>query len=171
MKKIIVTLIAAAFVITGFSQKFAFVDTEYILTNIPTYESAQEQLDQQSIQWQKEIEAIYGEIDGMYKEFQAEKVLLSEEMKIKRENDIINKEKEVKSLQKKYFGKDGLLFKKRQELIKPIQDEIFNSVKELAEEGNYAVIFDSASGAANMLFTDPKYDKSDDILEKMGYKN
>ena len=171
MKKIVVTFIALVIVVAGFAQKFAFVDTEYILSNIPTFESAQEQLDQQSIQWQKEIEGVYSEIDKMYKEFQAEKVLLSEEMKIKRENDIINKEKEVKTLQKKYFGKEGELYKKRQELIKPIQDEIFNAVKEMAEEGNYAVIFDSASGSANMLFTDPKYDKSDDILEKMGYKN
>jgi outer membrane protein len=115
MKKIIITLIASIFVISGFAQKFAFVDTDYILTNIPTYESAQEQLDQYSIDWQQEIEVIYSEIDKLYKEYQAEKVLLSEEMKVKRENDIINKEKEAKELQKGYFGKNGELYKKRQD--------------------------------------------------------
>lgn len=171
MKKAVMTLVIMAMAIAGFGQKFAFVDTEYILSNIPTYASAQEQLDNLSVQWQKEIEAVYADIDKMYKEFQAEKVLLSEEMKIKRENDIIAKEKNAKDLQKKYFGKDGQLYKKRQELIKPIQDEVFNAVKELAQEGNYAVIFDSAAGGAKMLYTDPKYDKSDEILSKLGYKN
>lgn len=171
MKKLVLTSLALLIGVVTFAQKYAFVDSEYILSNIPTYESAQEQLDQISIQWQKEIEAIYSEIDKMYKEYQAEKVLLSEEMKTKRENDIIEKEKSAKDLQKKYFGKDGELYKKRQELIKPIQDEIFNAVKELAEEGNYAIIFDTAGGGLSMLYTDPKYDKSDDILEKLGYKN
>ena len=171
MKKFALSTLIALFAITAYGQKYAYVDTEYILSNIPTFESAQAQLDQVSIQWQKEIEAIYTEIDKMYKEYQAEKVLLSEEMKIKRENDIVEKEKEAKDLQKKYFGKNGMLYKKRQELIKPIQDEIFNAVKELAEEGNYAVIFDTAGGGLSMLYTDPKYDKSDDILERMGYKN
>ena len=172
MKKLIVA-ISVLLLGTGVSlaQKYAFVDTEYILSNIPTYESAQDQLDQLSVGWQKEIEEIYSEIDKMYKDFQAEKVLLTEEMKIKRENDIINKEKEAKDLQKKYFGKNGDLYKKRQELIKPIQDDIFNAVKEIADEGNYALIFDTAAGGLSMLYTNPKYDKSDDVLEKLGYKN
>ncbi len=152
------------------AQKYAFVDTEYILSNIPTYESAQDQLDQLSLQWQKEIEEIYAEIDKMYREFQAEKVLLTEEMKIKREEAIINKEKDAKNLQKKYFGKEGLLFKKRQELIKPIQDDIFNAVKTIAEEGSYALIFDSAASGLSILFTDPRYDRSDAVLAKLGYK-
>lgn len=172
MKKIMFTLSAVILTISmAIAQKYAFVDTEYILTNIPTYESAQDQLDQLSVSWQKEIEAIYSDIDKMYKDFQAEKVLLTEEMKIKRENDIIKREKEAKDLQKKYFGKDGDLYKKRQELIKPIQDDIFNAVKEIAQEGNYALIFDTAAGGLSMLYTDPKYDKSDDVLEKLGYKN
>lgn len=172
MKKLMFTLSAVIFTFSiATAQKYAFVDTEYILTNIPTYESAQDQLDQLSVSWQKEIEAIYTEIDKMYKDFQAEKVLLTEEMKIKRENDIIKKEKEAKDIQKKYFGKDGDLFKKRQELIKPIQDDIFNAVKEIAQEGNYALIFDTAAGGLSMLYTDPKYDKSDNVLEKLGYKN
>ena len=171
MKKLI--LILSVFFISlsyGFAQKYAFVDTEYILGNIPAYESAQDQLDQLSVEWQKEIENIYAEIDKMYKDFQAEKVLLTEEMKRKREDEIINKEKEAKEVQKKYFGREGDLYKKRQELVKPIQDEIFNAVKEIAIEGNFAVIFDTA-GSVSMLYTDPKYDKSDKVLEKLGYKN
>ena len=148
----------------------AFVDTEYILNRIPSYKAAQDQLDKQAEDWQNEIQGMYDEIDKMYKDFQSEKVLLTEDMKVKREEEIVNKEKEVKDLQQKYFGRDGSLFKKRQELIKPIQDEVYKAVKEIAAEGNYAVIFDTASGA-NMLYTNPKYDKSDDVLEKLGYKN
>jgi len=150
--------------------KLGYVDTDYILKNIPSYQAAQAQLDRIAADWQKEIEAVYGQIDKMYKDFQAEKVLLTEEMKTKRENDIINKEKEAKELQKKYFGKEGDLYKKRQELVKPIQDEVFNAVKDISIEGNYAIIFDTA-GNLNMLYTDPKLDKSDEVLKKLGYKN
>jgi len=172
MKKLGLILLTVIFTAGfGFSQKYAFVDTEYILNNVPTYESAQDQLNQLSIDWQKEIEEVFADIDKMYKDYQAEKVLLTEEMKTKRENDIIKSEKAAKELQKKYFGKNGELYKKRQELVKPIQDDIFNAVKEIAEEGNYAVIFDTAGGGLSMLYTNPKYDKSDDVLEKMGYKN
>ena len=173
MKKLFLILMVSIFSIgaaVSQSQKFAYVDTDYILKNIPSYQAAQAQLDKISVDWQKEIEAIYAQVDKMYKDFQAEKVLLTEEMRSKRENDIVNKEKEAKELQKKYFGKDGDLFKKRQELVKPIQDEVFNAVKDVATEGNYAIIFDTA-GSLNMLYTDPKLDKSDDILKKLGYKN
>jgi outer membrane protein len=152
------------------AQKFAFVDTEYILNNIPAYKAAQDQLDKYSAELQKEVESKYTEIDEMYKKFQAEKVLLSDEMKSKREEEIITKEKEVKDLQKKYFGNDGTLFKKREELVKPIQDEVYNAVKEIAAEGSFAAIFDT-SADASILFSDPKYDKSDQVLEKLGYKN
>jgi outer membrane protein len=151
------------------AQKYAYVDTEYILANIPEYKSAQSQIDNISVQWQKEIEARYGEIDKMYKAFQAEAVLLTDEMKRKRENEIITKEKEAKEMQKQRFGVDGDLFKKRQELVKPIQDKIYNSIKALATKGTYAVIFDKASDLS-MLYTNPKFDKSDDILLAMGYK-
>lgn len=170
MKKVFVLVWFLIFACFSFGQKFGYVNTEYILSNIDKYRSAQDQLDLISVEWQKEIEAKFAEIDRLYKEFQAEKVLLTEEMRAKREGEIIKKEKEAKDLQKKYFGKDGDLFKKRQELVKPIQDEVFNAVKELATEGNYAVIFDAA-GSLNMLYTDPKYDRSDDVLKKMGYKN
>lgn len=154
----------------GLAQKYAFVDTEYILDRIPAYKAAQDQLDKMAGDWQEEVETMYGGIEKMYQDFQAEKVLLTEEMKTKKEEEIITREKEVKDLQQKYFGRDGNLFDKRQELIKPIQDEVYRAVKEIASEGNYAVIFDTASGA-NMLYTNPKYDKSDEVLEKLGYKN
>ena len=170
MKRIVVLLVFGVFSTLTFSQKFAFVDTEYILKQIPAYESSQDQLDAMSVEWQKEIEELYADIDKMYKDYQAEKVLLTEDLKIKRENEIINKEKEVKEIQKKRFGTEGDLYKKRQELIKPIQDDIFNAIKEMAADGNFAIIFDSSSGA-NMLFTDPKYDKSDEILDRLGFKN
>ena len=154
----------------GLAQKYAFVDTEYILDRIPAYKAAQDQLDKMAGDWQEEVETMYAGIEKMYQDFQAEKVLLTEEMKTKKEEEIITREKEVKDLQQNYFGRDGSLFDKRQELIKPIQDEVYRAVKEIASEGNYAVIFDTASGA-NMLYTNPKYDKSDDVLEKLGYKN
>jgi outer membrane protein len=169
MKKIILTL---AFAITGLvasAQKFAYVDTEYILGQIPEYKSAQAELDKVSAQWQKEIEAKYSEIDKMYKAYQAEQILLTEEMKKKREGDIISKEKEAKDLQKQRFGVDGELFKKRQELVKPIQDKVYNAVKTVAEKGAYAIIFDKA-GDMTMLYANSKNDKSDDVLETLGYK-
>lgn len=171
MKKLIVLLIClSSLSIIVPAQKIGYVDTDYILKNIPAYQAAQAQLDKISADWQKEIENIYAQVDKMYRDFQAEKVLLTEEMKVKRENEIVAKEKEAKELQKKYFGKDGELFKKRQELIKPIQDEVFNAIKEIAIQGNYSIIFDTA-GNANILYTDPKIDKSDEVLKKLGYKN
>lgn len=170
MKKlaIITLLISASFILHA--QKFAFVDTDYILNSIPTYESAQEQIEIMSKDWQSEVETKYAEIEKLYKEYQAEKVLLTEEMKQEREEEIVQKEREVKELQNKYFGPEGDLFKKRKELIEPIQNDIFNAIKEIATDGNYGVIFDAAGGAS-MLYSDPKYDKSDEVLEKLGFKN
>jgi outer membrane protein len=137
--------------------------------NIPEYKAAMQQLDQTSVNWQKEIEAKYAVIDKLYKDYQAEQILLTDDMKKKREAEITAKEKEVKEYQKQKFGYEGDLFKKKQELVKPIQDKIYNVVKQLATEQNYAVIFDKSSDLI-MLYTNPKYDKSDDILIKMGYK-
>ena len=154
----------------AYAQKYAFVDTEYILDRIPSYTAAQDKLDNMSNDWQKEIEALYAEVEKLYNDYQAERVLLNEEMKTQREEEIVTKETEAKDLQKTYFGREGMLFEKRQELIKPIQDEIYKAVKEIALAGNFAVIFDTSSGA-NMLYTNPKYDKSDDVLEKLGYQN
>src|ERR1700741_4582505 len=139
MKKIVFILSLTLLIVSGshtFAQKFGYVNSEYILNSIPDYKAAQEQLDQISIQWQKEIEGKYAEIDKMYKSFQAEQILLTEEMKKKREDEIIAKEKEVKEFQKQKFGFEGELFKKKQELTKPIQDRVYNAVKKIATDGN-----------------------------------
>lgn len=169
MKKLILTfaLFFAGITITS-AQKFAYVDTQYILENLPEYKSAQQQLDRISIQWQKEIEAKFAEIDKMYTDFQAEAILLTDDMKLKREEEIIDKEKQAKELQKQRFGKGGDLLKKRQDLIKPVQDKIYNAIKEIATQKNYAVVFDKSSDLT-MLFTNPRYDISDDILEDLGF--
>lgn len=151
------------------AQKYAYVNTQYILENIPDYKNSQQQLDNLSITWQKEIEDKYAIIDKLYKAYQAEQVLLTEEMKRRRQDEIGQKEKDVKDLQKQRFGYEGDLFKKKQELVKPIQDKIYNAVKKLATDQSYAVIFDKSSDLI-MLYTNPKYDKSDDILLALGYK-
>ena len=170
MKKIILTAaIVLAASAVSFAQKFAYVDTEYILGQIPEYKSAQSELDKISVQWQKEIEAKYAEIDKMYKSYEAEQILLTEDLKKKREADIVAKEKEAKDLQKQRFGVDGELFKKRQELVKPIQDKVYAGVKAISEKGGYSVMFDKSSDLT-MLYTSPKLDKSDEVLTQMGYK-
>jgi len=171
MKKLIMSLA----ILTGllpagaFAQKYCYVDTEYILENITEYKAAQQQLDQLSVNWQKDIEVKYAFIDKLYKDFQAEQILLTDEMKRKRESEIITKEKEVKEFQKQKFGFEGELFKKKQELVKPIQDKIYNAIKKMATDQSYAVVFDKSSDLI-MLYANPKYDKSDDILNALGYK-
>ncbi len=152
------------------AQKYAFVDSEYIRKNIPAFNTAQDQLDKLSKQWEKEVSDGYAVVEQMYKSYQNDAVLLSQEMKTKREEAIIAKEKEMKDLQNKYFGVEGDLFKKREELVKPIQDEIIKAIKAIAVDGSYAVIFDTAAGG-NILFANPKFDLSDQVLEKLGYKN
>lgn len=170
MKKIFLTLVVVFSLVWGVNaQKYGFIDTEYIMENIPAYTAAQEQLNQISSQYQKELESMHAEIEQMYQAFQAESVLLSEDMKRKREDVIITKEKEYKTLQRKYFGPSGDLFKKRQGLVKPIQDDIFNAVQEISNDGSYAVIFDKAGGTT-LFYTNPRYDLSDQVLQKLGYK-
>jgi outer membrane protein len=169
MKKLLIAFVLTLASFTGaVAQKFAFVDSDYILGQIPKYKEAQSELDKISAQWQKEIEAKFQEVDKLYKNYQQEQVLLTEELKKKREAEIVAKEKEAKDLQKSKFGVDGELFKKRQELVKPIQDDIYNAVKKMAETGSYAVIFDKSSDLT-MLYANPKYDMSDKVLEQMGY--
>jgi outer membrane protein len=153
-----------------YAQKYAYVDTEYIMNNIPSYETAQDQLNEFAEQWKAEVDKMKESVDKMYQDYQAERVLLTEELRIKREEEIVQKERELRELQQKYFGREGMLFKKREELIKPIQDDIYNAIKEIAREGSYAVIFDTAN-SLNMLYTDPRYDRSDDVLRKLGFKN
>jgi outer membrane protein len=170
MKKIILTVaVIFTLVIAASAQKYAFIDSEYIMENIPAFTAAQEQLNQLSSQYQKELESMHAEVEQMYGDFQAESVLLSEDMKRKREDVIISKEKEYKQLQRKYFGPSGDLFKKRQGLVKPIQDDIFNAVQDISNEGSYAVIFDKAGGTT-LFYTNPRYDLSDQVLQKLGYK-
>lgn len=149
--------------------KFGYVDTDYILGQIPEYKAAQSELDKTSVQWQKEIEGKYTEIDKLYKAYQADAILLTDDMKKKRENEIINKEKEVKDLQKQRFGVDGELYKKRQELVKPIQDKVYNAIKAVAEKSGLGFILDKA-GQVAILYANNKYDKSDDVLVYLGYK-
>ncbi len=171
MKKLAATTIALLlFVGVAVAQKFAFVDSDYILQNIPSYNAAQTELDKVSETWEAEVAVEYTEIETMYKTYQSERVLLTDEMKKQREDEILAKERQVKELQAKFFGPDGDLSKKRLELVKPIQDAIYKAVKELSAEGSYAVIFDTASGAS-ILYSNPRYDLSDEILEKLGYKN
>ncbi len=171
MKKLAATTIALLlFAGVAVAQKFAFVDSDYILQNIPSYNAAQTELDKVSETWEAEVAVEYTAIETMYKTYQSERVLLTDEMKKQREDEILAKERQVKELQAKYFGPDGDLSKKRQELVKPIQDAIYKAVKELSAEGSYAVIFDTASGAS-ILYSNPRYDLSDEILEKLGYKN
>lgn len=171
MKKIVfITAVMLLSTAASFAQKYAFVDSDYIRKNIPAFTAAQDQLDKLSKQWEKEVADGYAVVEQMYKSYQNESVLLSQEMKTKREEAIVNKEKEMKDLQNKYFGMQGELFKKREELVKPIQDEILKAIKEIAVDGSYAVIFDTAAGG-NILFANPKYDISDQVLQKLGYKN
>jgi outer membrane protein len=149
------------------AQKFAYVDSQYILDNLPEYTEAQAQLDEVSATWQKEIEAKFAEVDKMYQDYQAQAVLLPEDMKKKKEQEIVDKEKESKNLQRQRFGQNGDLMKKRQELVKPIQEKVYNAIQEIATSSNYAMILDKA-GALTILFANPKYDISDEVLDNLG---
>jgi len=169
MKRVTLSLCFLFFVLSAFSQRFAYVNTEYVLENIPAYKSAQEKLDQLSYEWQQELESKQEEIDELSQEFQNEKVLLTDRMKQKRQEEIQEKKKELNELKNKYFGPEGQLYQKRQELVKPIQEEVYSIIQKIANSGNYAVIFD-ASDKSNILYTDPKYDKSDEVLKELGYK-
>lgn len=169
MKRI--ALIAVALV-AGFmaanAQKFALVDMEYVLKNIPAYEMANEQLNQVSQRWQREVDELKKEADTMYKNYQSDMVFLTDEQKKKKEAEIVAKEKEASQLQYKYFGPQGELFKKRESLIKPIQDEIYNAMKKVSEERGFQVIFDRAS-SQSILFASPRIDVSNEVLAKLGY--
>lgn len=168
MKKLIITIVAVVFSVAMVNaQKFAYVDTQYILDNIPEFAEAQAQLDEISATWQKEIEAKFSEVDKMYKDYQVQSVLLPEDMKKKKEQEITDKEKEAKALQRTRFGKEGDLFKKRQELVKPIQEKIYNAIQDIANSNNYAVIFDKG-GSLTMMYANPKYDISDEVLDQLG---
>ena len=169
MKKTILTLLVVISAIAGASaQKFALIDMEYILKNIPAYEMANEQLNQVSQRWEKEVNELSKEAETMYKNYQGEMVFLTDEQKKKREEEIVLKEKEVTDARYKYFGPEGELYKKRQSLMKPIQEDIYNAVKAVAEEKGYQTIFDRAS-SQSIVFASPKIDVSNEVLAKLGY--
>ena len=171
MKRLFITLIVAlASFAAANAQKFALVDMEYILKNVPAYERANEQLNQVSKKWEGEINALVSEAETLYKKYKSESVCLSDAQKTKSEEAIMNKEKEASDLKKKYFGSEGELFKKRQSLMAPIQEEIYNAVKDICESKGYQLVIDRASGAS-IIYASPKIDISDEILLKLGYLN
>jgi outer membrane protein len=151
------------------AQRYAVIDSKYILEKLPEYKESQTKLDQFSAQWQQEIEKKQADLDKMYKDYDAEQVMLSDELKKKREDELFNREKEVRDLQKKRFGFEGDLFKKRQELIKPIQDKVYTAIQKLAVDKSYDFILDKSEGIT-VIFADPKLDKSDDVLKFLGVK-
>ena len=170
MKKILAICTLALMAITAQAQKFALMDIEYVLKNIPAYERANEQLNQVSKKWQAEVEALNTQAATMYKNYQNEVVFLSKEQKAAKQEEIMLKEKEAADLKKKYFGPEGELFKKRESLMSPIQEEIYNVVKEISEQRGYSLVLDRASDSA-IIFGSPKIDISNEILQKLGYAN
>ncbi len=171
MKSIAKIIMASCFFLLSSNevnaQKFAYVDSEYILAQMPSYKSAQKQLDELSKEWQKEVDVKFAEIDKLYKQYQAEKVLLTKDMQTKRENEIIEKERAAKKYQSDKFGYEGKLFKTRAEQIKPIQDKVYNAINKVAKSNGLDFIFDK-SGDMLMLVSNPKYDRSDEVLEELG---
>ncbi|MCC6600381.1 MAG: OmpH family outer membrane protein [Crocinitomicaceae bacterium] len=165
----LIALLPLFFSEQSFAQKFSYVDSKYILGHMPEYQAAQQEINRLSGQWQKEIEAKYETIDKLEKAYQAEKILLTDEMRKKREDEINQKRNEAKDMQKQKFGVDGELFKKREELISPIQDQIYSAIQEVATSNALMVVFDKANHS-NMLYTNPKHDISDKVLKKMGLK-
>jgi len=170
MKKLfLVAAFSIALACTVQAQKYAIIDTRYILDKMPEYKDAQKQLDDFANVWQREIDNLQKDLDKMYREFDVEQVMLSEELKKKRQDQLFMKEKALRDLQRQRFGFEGDLFKKRQELIKPIQDKVYNAVQKLAVQRGYDFILDKSEGIT-VIFADPKLEKSDDILKELGVK-
>lgn len=170
MKKIFLSLfLIAGFLFTASAQRYCIIDSKYILEKMPDYTNAQTFLDDMSKKWQKEIDNQMQDVDRLYKAYQAERAMLSDEMRKKREDEIVQKEKTAKDLQKQRFGYEGELFKKRQELIKPVQDKVYNAVQKMAQSRGYDLVLDKAGGVT-MFYADPKLDKSDDVLKILGVK-
>ncbi len=170
MKKILAALlVTVCFASAAEAQRYAIVDTKYILDKIPDYKEAQKSLDVLSEQWQKEIDARQADLDRMYRNFEAEQVMLSDELKKKREDELFMREKELRDLQRKRFGFEGDLFKKRQELVKPIQDKVYMAIQKIASNRQYDFILDKSEGIT-VIFADPKLDRSEDVLRELGVK-
>lgn len=169
MKKLVLTLCSIVLCAASASaQKYALIDMEYILKNIPAYEMANEQLNQVAKRWQKECDDLAAEAEVLFKNYQADMVFLTDEMKTQRADEVKAKEEEVLELRRKYFGPEGELYKKRESLMKPIQDDIYNAVKKLSEERGYMMVIDRAS-SSDIIFASPKADVSNDVLAKLGY--
>ncbi len=169
MKKLLFLLIISCTALSVAAQRYAVIDSKYILSKMPEYQDAQDKLNQFSEMWQQELDKQSAALDKMYKEYDAEKVMLSDELLKKREDQIFNAEKSLRDLQKQRFGYEGDLFKKREELIKPIQDKVYNAIQKLATEKMYDFILDKSEGIT-VIFADPKLDRSDDILKMLGVK-
>jgi outer membrane protein len=168
MKKGFLVLFCLVCIALGTSaQRYAIIDSKYILEKLPDYKTSQGRLDQFSAQWQQEIERKQAELDRMYKDYDAEQVMLTDELKKKRQDELYNREKEVRDLQKRRFGFEGDLFRKRQELIKPIQDKVYIAIQKLALERSYDFILDKSEGIT-VIFADPKLDRSEDVLRYLG---
>lgn len=170
MKKFALLFCSVLFImISANAQRYAVIDTKYILNKMPEYKEADKKLQATTEQWQKEIDDQQIQLDKMYKNYEAEQFMLSDELKKKREDELFNKEKELRDLQKKRFGYEGDLFKERQKLVKPIQDKIFTAIQKIATSRGYDFILDKSEGIT-VIFADPKIDKSDDILKELGIK-
>lgn len=170
MKKLIITCLVTVVSLAANAQKFALIDMEYIMKNIPAYERANEQLNQVSKKWQAEVEALSNEAAAMYKNYQNEVVFLSQEQRKAKQEAIMKKEKDAGELKKKYFGPEGELYKKRESLIAPIQEAVYNAVKELSEQRGYSLVLDRASDTG-IIFGSPKIDISNEVLGRLGYSN
>lgn len=169
MKTFLLAVVLSISTLAVNAQRYAIIDSKYILDKIPDYKEAQTKLDQFSLLWQQEIDQKQMALDKMFKDYEAEQIMLPDNLKKKREDELYNKEKELRDLQRKRFGFEGDLFKKRQELIKPIQDRVYNAVQKLAVEKQYDFILDKSEGIT-VIFADPKLDKSDDVLRNLGVK-
>ena len=171
MKKIVFIAVVMLAAFASHAQgRYAIIDTKYILDKLPEYRDAQKRLDDIAIEWQREIDNMQTELDKMYRDFEAEAVMLTDDLKKKREDQLFVKEKALRDLQRKRFGFEGDLFRKRQELVKPVQDKVYNAIQKLAQQRSYDFILDKSEGIT-VIFADPKLDKSEDVLRELGIRN
>lgn len=168
-KTLLLSLVVLGFAFAAQAQRYAIIDTKYILNRIPEYRDADKKLQQIGEQWQKEIDDKQAQLDKMYKNYEAEQFMLTDDLKKKREDELFVKEKEIRDLQKRRFGYEGDLFRERQRLVKPVQDKVYNAVQKIAVARSYDFILDKSEGIT-VIFADPKLDKSDDVLKELGIK-
>lgn len=169
MKKLFLVISFLTFTLVGTAQKYAIVDTRYILDRLPEYKTAQQQLDLMAATWQKQIDSMQASLDRMYREFDAEQIMLTAELKKRKEDQLFAREKELRDLQRKRFGFEGDLFRKRQELVKPVQDKVYNAIQKMAAAKGYDFVLDKSEGIT-IIFADPKLDKSEEVLKELGIR-